>query len=92
MLFHVPDLIYQHDAFGETPLSVDTFEAILVATSNDRLEGQLGSRLLHDEVGARCSTVVLLLDVDSNIRGQMAGPERAVFCLLYTSPSPRDRG
>ena len=73
-------------------VSLQDFDKKSVAMSDnlDKVTTWTTSHLLHEALMARGYNITLS-DVNKRIQKQEAKLERNNSCLLYTSPSPRDR-
>ncbi len=92
MLAYVADVVDDDVPLREPPGSVDSFETVAIPAGNDRLQRQRRRLLEHDEGGARSCRVVVFVDVDRDICGEMASAQRAVVVhAVRAAVQTRDR-
>ena len=78
VLADVADLLEQDVTVRELPRRADPCELVVIAARDDRLERQIGRRLEDDERRSGLRGPGIFVDVDDDVRGQVAGAKRAV--------------
>ena len=89
----VQDIISRMDRAHETPMFHRIVTLVAAGMLMDSIDVYIGSAVASSTLATRWSTVAQNSTfMSAGFLGLLVGSLLAGFCLLYTSPSPRDRG